>query len=125
MHLRACFLLMWDNLVVRLVQKSNARLTVRSKQTIFELEQSTTNEAKAMATVERPYDLEDFRKATKSASGGERIIIEIDGVKAAIVPVEDLEALEDAEDIRDAMKAMEDLSDTIPIEDVMKEYGLI
>jgi hypothetical protein len=78
-----------------------------------------------MATVERPYDLEDFRKATKSASGGERIIIEIDGVKAAIVPVEDLEALEDAEDIRDAMKAMEDLSDTIPIEDVMKEYGLI
>ena len=81
-----------------------------------------------MATVERHYDLEDFRKATKSASEGERIIIEIDGVKAAIVPVEDaeyMEALEDAEDIRDVMKAMEDLSDTIPIEDVMKEYGLI
>lgn len=81
-----------------------------------------------MATIKRPYDLEDFRKATESASGGERIIIEIDGVKAAIVPVEDveyMEALEDAEDLRDAMKAMEDLSDTIPIEDVMKEYGLI
>ena len=44
-----------------------------------------------MATIKRPYDLEDFRKATESASGGERIIIEIDGVKAAIVPVEDVE----------------------------------
>ncbi len=80
-----------------------------------------------MATIKRPYDLEDFRKATKSASGGERIIIEIDGAKAAIVPVEDvtnIEALEDAEDLRDG-KAMEDLNDTIPIEDVMKEYSLI
>ena len=54
-------------------------------------------------------------------------MIENDEVKAAIVPVEDaefMEAFEDAEDIRDTMKAMEDLSDTIPIEDVMKEYGL-
>lgn len=70
----------------------------------------------------------NFREAMKRASEGERIMIENDEVKAAIVPVEDtefMEALEDAEDIRDAMKAMEDLSDTIPIEDVMKEYGLI
>jgi hypothetical protein len=78
--------------------------------------------------LKRPYDLEDFRKPTKSASGGKRIIMEIDGAKAAIAPVEDfdyMEALEDAEDLRDGMKAMEDLSDTIPIEDVIKEYIVV
>ncbi len=81
-----------------------------------------------MATIKRPYDLEDFRKPTKSASGRKRIIMEIDGAKAAIASVEDfdyMEALEDAEDLRDGMEAMEDLSDTIPIEDVIKEYIVV
>ena len=81
-----------------------------------------------MATVEKPDELKIFRDAAKSASEGSRVFIEINGCRVAIGPPEDAEymdALEDAQDIRDAEKAMEELNDTISINDVMKEYGMI
>jgi hypothetical protein len=68
--------------------------------------------------------------AIKGAAEGERTIMVIDGMKFAIVPVEDvelLEALEDAEDIRDAEEVLKRINEpgaTVPFEEVMKEFGL-
>lgn len=73
-------------------------------------------------------DPETLTAAIKGAAQGERTIMELDGVRFAIVPAEDAEYLEnreDAQDVQDALKELEDLSDTIPMENVMKEYGLL
>lgn len=74
--------------------------------------------------------LDDIVAAAKSAVDGERTIIEIDGMRVAIVSERDaehLEALEDAEDIRDAeavLKRIDEPGATIPFDEVMKEFGL-
>jgi hypothetical protein len=74
--------------------------------------------------------LDDIVAAAKNAVDGERTIIEIDGMRVAIVSERDaeyLEALEDAEDIRDAETVLERIDEpgaTIPFDEVMKEFGL-
>ena len=65
--------------------------------------------------------------AIKGVAEGHRTILEIDGIKFALVPVEDaeyIEAMEDAQDLNDALKELENPGETIPIESVMKEYDL-
>lgn len=72
-------------------------------------------------------DPETLTAAIKGTAQGERTIMELDGVRFAIVPAEDAEYMEnreDAQDVRDALKELEDLSDAITIDDVMTEYGL-
>jgi hypothetical protein len=74
--------------------------------------------------------LEDIIAAAKNAVDGERTIIEIDGMRVAIVPERDaeyLEALEDAEDVRDAETVLKRIGEpgaTVPFDEVMKEFGL-
>jgi dihydroxyacetone kinase-like predicted kinase len=63
--------------------------------------------------------------AIKGVAEGHRTILEIDGVKFALVPVEDAEYIEDAQDLNDALKELENPGETIPMESVMKEYGLL
>lgn len=74
--------------------------------------------------------MDDIIAAAKNAVEGERTIIEIEGIRVAIVSESDaeyLEALEDAEDIRDAdaiLKRIDEPDATIPFDQVMKEFGL-
>jgi hypothetical protein len=74
--------------------------------------------------------MDDIIAAAKSAADGERTIIEIDGMRVAIVSESDaeyLESLEDAEDIRDAeaiLKRIDEPGATTPFDKFLKEFGL-
>jgi hypothetical protein len=83
-----------------------------------------------MVRVNGESHIEDVIAAAKNAVDGERTIIEINGMRVAIVPESDaeyMEALEDAEDIRDAeaiLKRIDEPGATVPFDEVMKEFGL-
>lgn len=80
-----------------------------------------------MSTIENHVDWHTVTEAARCASSGARIVLEIDGHRVALVPVEDaeyMEALEDARDLEKARQALAEPGESIPVEEIMRELGI-
>lgn len=71
--------------------------------------------------------LKAFERSLEDVKIGERPVIEIDGLRVAVISAEDLayfQALEDAEDLRASREAMSEEGESVTWEALKDELGL-
>ena len=83
-----------------------------------------------MITADKKFQIESLSDLVLNAAEGERVIVEINGHRVAIVPVEDAEHMEAQETARDfelAHRRAAEITDptSLPtLQEVMKDLGL-